>query len=103
MCVCVCIYIYIYIYAHIYIVDSTNLSGKKLYRQVGVERVMTPVSLDGIMVNALAQNGRDIGLIPTLGAIFPIFTTPTTLVDVTVILYKLYTVWLLNLPCVLCR
>ena len=38
------------------------------------------------MVNALAQNVRDVGSIPALCAIFPIFITPWTLVAVAVIL-----------------
>ena len=32
------------------------------------------------MVNTLAQNARDVGAIPALGTIFPIFITLTTLV-----------------------
>ena len=31
------------------------------------------------MVSTLAWNGRDVGSIPALGTIFPIFITPTTL------------------------
>ena len=49
------------------------------------------------MVTILAQNARDVSLIPALGKMFPIFITPTTLVAVTMILYKL------NLPCVYVR
>ena len=52
--------------------------------------VVTSGSLGGVIVSTLAQNARDEGLIPILGAIFPIFITPTTLVAVTVILYKLH-------------
>ena len=50
------------------------------------------------MVSTLAQNARDMGLIPALGELFPIVTTPMTLVDV--ILYKLHVVWLLHLSSV---
>ena len=39
-------------------------------------------------------------LSPALSTVFPIFVTPTTLVAMTTILYKLCAVWLLNLPCV---
>ena len=52
------------------------------------------------MVSTLAWNDRGVRSIPALGTIFPIFITPMTLVAVTMILYKLYTVWLLSLPCV---
>ena len=43
------------------------------------------------MVNGstLAQNAIDMGLIPTLGTVFPIGITPTKLVAMTIILYKL--------------
>ena len=54
----------------------------------------------GVMVSILAQHARDVGSIPALGTIFPIFITPMTLLAVTMILCKLYTIWLLNLPCV---
>ena len=33
--------------------------------------------------STLARNARDVGLSPTLGAVFPIFITPMTLVDMT--------------------
>ena len=48
----------------------------------------------------LAQNVGDVGSGPTLGMVFPICITPMTLVVVTMILYKICTVWLLNLLCV---
>ena len=57
-------------------------------------------SLGGVMVNTLAWNTRVVGSISALGTIFPIFITPTILIAVTMILYKLLAVWLLNLPCV---
>ena len=50
--------------------------------------------------NTLAQNAKDVGSSPALGTEFPIFVTPMTLVAVTIILYKLLAIWLLNLPCV---
>ena len=52
------------------------------------------------MFSRLAQNARDVDSISTLGTIFLIFITPTTLVAMIMILYKLCTVRLLNLPCV---
>ena len=52
------------------------------------------------MVSTLAHIARDVGSISALGAIFPIFITPTILFFVNRILYKLCTVLLLNLPCV---
>ena len=44
------------------------------------------------MVSTLAQDAID--------AIFPSFITPTTLIAVTIIKYKLCILWLLSLPCV---
>ena len=52
--------------------------------------------------STLARNAKDVGSILTLGTIFPIFVTLMRLVAVAMILYKLHTVWLLNLLCV-CR
>ena len=57
----------------------TDLSGKEPHRQVGVGRVVTPGSLGSIIVCTLAKDAGNVGLIPALGAIFPIFITPTTL------------------------
>ena len=62
-------------------------------------RVVILVSICGVMVSTLAWNARDVGSIPALGTEFGSFITPTTLVAVTMILYKLSAVWLLNLPC----
>ena len=56
------------------VVGYTDLSGKGLHRQIGI--VVTSESNGSI----LAQNGRDVGSIPTLGAIFPIFISPTTII-----------------------
>ena len=50
--------------------------------------------------STLTKNARDVGLTPTLGTVFPIFSAPMTLVVVSMILYKLHAVRLLNLPCV---
>ena len=61
------------------VVVYTDLLGKKLHRQVDVGTVVTSGSLGGIMVSTLAQNASDVGSIPLLGTIFPIFITPTTL------------------------
>ena len=48
--------------------------------------VVTSGSLGGVMVRMLAQNARDVGSIPTLGAIFPIFITDTTVLKEVTIL-----------------
>ena len=49
--------------------------------------------------STLAWNARDVGSIPGLGTLFPIFITHTILLAMTMVLYKLHAVWLLNLPC----
>ena len=85
-------------YACIVIV-CTDLSIKEPHRQVSMGWVVTSGSLSGVM-STLARNAIDVGSIPTLGAIFTIFITPMTLIAVTVILFQLHTVWLLNLPLV---
>ena len=61
----------------------TDLSCKEQHRQVGIGSVITSDSLGGEMVSTLAWNARDVGLIPILGSIFPIFIIPTTLVAIT--------------------
>ena len=59
-----------------------DLSGKKLHRQVGVGRMVTSGSLGCIMVSTLPQEcRRDVGSIPALGTVFPIFITPTILIS----------------------
>ena len=71
----------------------TDLSSKEPHRQVGMDRMVTSGSLGGEMVSILAQNARDVGSIPTLGAIFSHFRHPPpfmTLVALTMI--KLYAV-----------
>ena len=40
-------------------------------------------SLGGVLLSTLAWNARDVGSIPGLGTVFPIFITPTTLVAMT--------------------
>ena len=59
--------------------------------------IREPTWCDGSM---LAQNARDVGSTPALDTIFPIFVLPTTLVAMTVIVYKLCAVSLLNVLCV---
>ena len=61
-------------------------------------RMVISGSLVGVMVSTLAQHARDDWSIHALGAIFPIFITPMTLVAMSMIVYKLCTVCLLNLP-----
>ena len=56
---------------------STDLSS---HIQVAVGTVVTVGSLGGVMVSTLARNARDVGSIPTLGTILPIFIIPTILV-----------------------
>ena len=82
------------------VVNYTNLSGKKLHRQVGVGWVVTSGSLRSEMVRTLPWNERDVGLIHVLGAIFPISITPMSFVALIMNLCKLCNVWLLNLSCV---
>ena len=77
-----------------------------MHKQVGmgigdIRTLGKPMWCNG---GVLTQNARDVGSIPALDTIFPISITPTTLVAVTMVLYKLCTVWLLNLSCVcLCK
>ena len=67
---------------HVNVVVCTDLSGPDSQVQVGVDNVVTAGSLGGVMVSNLCT-------------IFPM-----TLVAVTMILHA---VWLLNLPCRLCK
>ena len=55
-------------------------SHKEPYRQIAKDRVASLERLDGEIVSTLAQNARDVGSIPALGAIFPIFITPITFI-----------------------
>ena len=50
--------------------------------------------------STLAWNAKDMGSSPALGTVFPIFIKPMILVAMTMILYKVCAVWLLNLLCV---
>ena len=81
-------------------VFCADLSGKELHRQVGVYGLLTSGSLGSVMVSLLGWNAGNACLIPILGKYFPIFIILMTLVVVTIILYKLCTVWMVNLPCV---
>ena len=66
-------YIYIHIYVCVYLhgVVCTDISGKKAY----IGRMVISASLHVIVVSTLIWSSRDLGLIPALGAIFPIFVT----------------------------
>ena len=79
------------------LVVCTNLSDKEPYRQVNVDRVTTSGSLAGVMVSVLARNATYVSSIPAVCEIFPIFIIPITLGAVTWILYKVCTLWLVNL------
>ena len=60
------------------VVACTDLWGKELHRQVGMGiggDIREPMWCNG---STLARNARDVGLIPVLSTIFPIFITPTT-------------------------
>ena len=70
-------------YTHV--VVRTDLSSKELHRQAGVYMMVISRSLDGVMVSTLARNARDVGSIHSLGTMFLIFITPTTLVAGTMI------------------
>ena len=80
-----------------YVAVCTDLSDKEAHIQVGMGRIVTSGNLGGQIDSTLVWNARDVGPIHALGAIFPIFITPVTLVDMTKILYKLCDVWLLHL------
>ena len=49
----------------------------------------TSGSLTGVIISTQAQNTRDVGSTPAVGAIFPIFITPTTLAIRTLFVYTL--------------
>ena len=55
----------------------TDLYSKEPHRQLGLGNVVTPGSLSGEIVSTLAQNARDVGSIPALGAIFSHFHQPS--------------------------
>ena len=58
----------------LYVVCSALL-GKELHRQVDMGSVVKLGSLGAEIVSTLTWNARDVGLIPNLGAVFPIFIT----------------------------
>ena len=58
------------------VVVCTDLIDLEQLRQVGVYMAMTSRSLSGKMIRTLAWNLRDVGSIPVLGTLFPIFTPP---------------------------
>ena len=66
------------------VVGCIHLSGKDTRRQVGEGWVVTSGSLGDIMVSPLSWNASDVGLSPTLVAIFHIFISAMTLVAMTI-------------------
>ena len=50
-----------------------------MHKQVGMGIVVKSGSLCGVMVSTLARNASDVGSIPALSTIFPIFITTTTI------------------------
>ena len=57
---------------------------------MGKGMVIASGSLSGVMVSTLDWNTRDVGSIANLGAIFPIFITPTTYVYYIYIFMNIY-------------
>ena len=57
------------------VVVSTDLSDKELQRHVDMGSMVISKSLEGVVSGTLVQNARDVGSIPALGTIFPIFVT----------------------------
>ena len=58
-------------------VVCTDDSCKKPHRQVDAGREVTSGCLAGVMLSLLVWDARDVGLIPYLGAICPIFINPS--------------------------
>ena len=87
------LYIYIYI---IYAVVCTDLTDKEPHIRVDVGKVVTSGSLGESSVSTLAWNASNVGSIPALGAIFPLFITSISLVAVIRILCQLHAVYLLG-------
>ena len=56
--------------------QSALTPGKDSRTQVGVDRVVKSGRHSGVMASTLAWNTRDVGSIPDLGALFPIFPSP---------------------------
>ena len=83
------------------VVVCTDLSGKEPHRLLGMGRVVTSGILCGVMLSTLAWNARCQFDFCSWSDISHFHhRPPMTLVDVTMILYMLHPVWLLNLPCV---
>ena len=59
------------------VVFCTDLFGEG-HLDRWADRVMTPGSIDGIMVNTLAQDARDVGFNSRPHVIFSTSTAPTT-------------------------
>ena len=57
-------------------VVCTDLSGKEPHKEVDIDRVIASGSLGGVIVSSVARTAKELGSIPTLGAIFPTFTLP---------------------------
>ena len=57
------------------VIVCTDLLGREPHIQVGMA---ISRNLGGVMVSTLSLNQRDVGSIPALGTVFPIFTTPMT-------------------------
>ena len=55
--------------------------SKELHGEGGLDRVVTSGSLGGVMISTLGWNTRDMGSIPALGTVFPMFITSMTLVS----------------------
>ena len=91
VCARVCMFVYVVV---VVVVTS---QASMLHRQVGVGIVVILGSICCVMFSTRAWYVRDMGSIPTLCIMIPIFITCATLVAVTMILY---TVWWLNLPSV---
>ena len=69
------------------VVVCTDLSGNEVHSNVIMGMVVISGCLGDPLVSTLAWNVRDVGLIPALGTIFPIFVTPTTLGAMTMTQY----------------
>ena len=74
------IYVCVYLLHKSGVIVWTDNPSKYPYRKVGVGRMVISGSLGWVVVSTLAQNARDIHLIPALGTICDLFITPTALV-----------------------
>ena len=57
-----------------------GMTCREPHRQIGIGRVARSSRLGGVVVSTLDQNAKDVGFIPALGIIFPVFIIPMTLV-----------------------